>query len=209
MKYSQRHVNQKLRPELIRQQLQKTPEKLERQAAESPNVSPITVGTQRKALEESGDVSELDTSTDTIEREQTRKRNYKYIGESPEGERAITTVAEEIRAEKTAKKKQARTNRRSRPRQDSSFYRCQFFGNVPVSIPCSNASMVNSGIGRLKLGLKSGLPTSSYNPWRMLQVSCSVVQALGSFVLGSGNIPHPRFQSRNPCSDCHRLASSC
>ncbi len=57
---------------LIRQQLIETPKKSDRQIADGLGVSPTTVGTARKTLEDSGQVSKLDTSTGQIDQLETR-----------------------------------------------------------------------------------------------------------------------------------------
>jgi hypothetical protein len=49
-------------------------EKSDRQIASKVGASPTKVGTVRKGLEKKGDVSKMDTSTDTKGRQQPRKR---------------------------------------------------------------------------------------------------------------------------------------
>lgn len=62
---ARRHLTREQRQELIRQQLKDTPEKSDRQIAAGLGVSPTTVGTARRELEDTGQVSKLDTSTGT------------------------------------------------------------------------------------------------------------------------------------------------
>lgn len=65
-----RHLTQAQRRELIAQQLKETPQKSDRQVAAALGVSPTTVGTIRGDLEAGGEVSRLDTRTDTKGRKQ-------------------------------------------------------------------------------------------------------------------------------------------
>jgi hypothetical protein len=65
-----RHLSQAKRRELIADQLRDTPERSNRQVASALGVSPTTVGTIRQRLEADGDVSRLDTRTDSKGRKQ-------------------------------------------------------------------------------------------------------------------------------------------
>jgi hypothetical protein len=58
------------RREPIVKLIQAMPEKSNRQIAKLVNASPTTVGTKRAEMEATGDVSKLDTSTDTRGRRQ-------------------------------------------------------------------------------------------------------------------------------------------
>ena len=53
-------------------------EKSDRRVAKDLGISPSTVGAARNDLEESGDVSKLDTSIDTLGRKQPRKRTHSF-----------------------------------------------------------------------------------------------------------------------------------
>lgn len=70
---ARRHLNAEQRRELIREQLRETPEKSDRQIARDLGVHQSTVGTQRKELEECGQVSKLDTSTGADGKQYPRK----------------------------------------------------------------------------------------------------------------------------------------
>lgn len=65
-----RHLDQAQKRNLIAELVKAAPEKSDRQHAEAAGVSPTTVGTVRRDLEISGDVSNLDTRVDTAGREQ-------------------------------------------------------------------------------------------------------------------------------------------
>lgn len=78
-----RHLTQEQKRELIRDQVRETPERSNRQIAGSLGVSPTTVGTIRGELESSGDVSKLDTSIDTLGRQQPVHRTHPITAEPP------------------------------------------------------------------------------------------------------------------------------
>lgn len=59
---ARRHLTQEQKRGLIREQIQETPEKSDRQIAAAFGVSPTTVGSTRKTMENEGQVSKLDTS---------------------------------------------------------------------------------------------------------------------------------------------------
>jgi ATP-dependent DNA ligase len=65
-----RHLSRELKRELIEKLLKAQPEKSDRQIAATVKASPTTVGTVRAELEKAGDVSKLDTRTDTAGRQQ-------------------------------------------------------------------------------------------------------------------------------------------
>ena len=71
---ARRHLTSGQKRELIREQLKATPEQSDRQIAQALGVSHPTVAAQRKELEKIGDVEKFTTSTDTLGREQPRKR---------------------------------------------------------------------------------------------------------------------------------------
>ena len=71
---ARRHLTQEQKRGLIREQLKATPEQSDRQIAQALGVHHTTVTTQRRNMEESGDVAKLATSTDTLGREQPRTR---------------------------------------------------------------------------------------------------------------------------------------
>ena len=76
---ARRHLTSGQKRELIREQLRATPEQSDRQIAQNLGVHHTTVATQRKELEESGDVAKLATSTDTLGREQPRTRKKSVV----------------------------------------------------------------------------------------------------------------------------------
>jgi hypothetical protein len=65
-----RHLTLEQKRELIEKVLKMAPQKSDRQVSEAVKVSPSTVGAIRKSLEKVGDVSKLDTRTDTKGRQQ-------------------------------------------------------------------------------------------------------------------------------------------
>lgn len=71
---ARRQLNREQKQTLIQEQLKETPEKSDRQIAAALGVHHTTVNTQRRNLEESGDVAKLATSIDTRGREQPRDR---------------------------------------------------------------------------------------------------------------------------------------
>jgi hypothetical protein len=69
-----RHLTAEQKRDLIAKLIKATPEKSNRQIAETVKVSPTTVGTVRAELEATGDVSKLDTRTDSQGREQPARK---------------------------------------------------------------------------------------------------------------------------------------
>jgi hypothetical protein len=69
-----RHLTTEQRRDLIAKLLKDDPGRSDRQVAETVKASPSTVGTVRAKMEESGDVSKLDTRTDTTGRRQPAKK---------------------------------------------------------------------------------------------------------------------------------------
>jgi hypothetical protein len=69
-----RHLTAEQKRDLIAKLLKATPEKSDRQIAETVKASPTTVGTVRTKLEATGDVSKLDTRQDTKGRKQPAKK---------------------------------------------------------------------------------------------------------------------------------------
>jgi ParB-like chromosome segregation protein Spo0J len=76
---ARRHLTREQKQAIIADALRDEPEKSDRQVAADLGVSPTTVGTVRRKLEDSGDVSNLDTRTDTRGRQQpsTKKSRSK------------------------------------------------------------------------------------------------------------------------------------
>jgi hypothetical protein len=108
-----RHLTAEQKRELIAKLVKATPEKSDRQIAEQSKASPSTVAKMRKALEQAGDVSKLDTRTDAKGRKQQahkpvteKRRNPEdYIAEAkapatkePTAEQAIRKLRDQIDA---------------------------------------------------------------------------------------------------------------
>jgi DNA-binding Lrp family transcriptional regulator len=65
-----RHLTAEQKRELVEKLVKQTPDKSDRQIAKETKTSPTTVGKIRKEAENAGDVSKLDTRTDTKGRKQ-------------------------------------------------------------------------------------------------------------------------------------------
>jgi ParB-like chromosome segregation protein Spo0J len=68
-----RHLTRKQKREIIKQQLKETPEQSDRLIANSLGVSPTTVGTVRKEMEEAGELSKLDICVGADGKERPRE----------------------------------------------------------------------------------------------------------------------------------------
>ena len=99
-----RHLTVEQKRELIAKLIKATPEKSDRQIAETVKASPTTVGTVRAEMEAKGDVSKLDTRRDSKGREQPAARTS--------GRKKKTTTKREMKElkEATGKQKQKVTN---------------------------------------------------------------------------------------------------
>src|SRR5262249_41046078 len=73
------HLTAEQRRELIDKLIKATPEKSDRQIAETVKASPTTVGTRRAKMEAKGEVSKLDTRTDAkgVKQPASKPRNPK------------------------------------------------------------------------------------------------------------------------------------
>src|SRR5262245_10311600 len=69
-----RHLTAEQKRDLIAKLIKATPEKSDRQIAETVKASPTTVGTVRAEMEATGDVSKLDTRTDSKGRKQPARK---------------------------------------------------------------------------------------------------------------------------------------
>lgn len=79
---ARRHLTQEQKRELIREQLKETPEKSDRQIAESLGVHHTTVSTQRAKLEDSNELAKLATSKGSDGKEyprQVERSTYKQV----------------------------------------------------------------------------------------------------------------------------------
>jgi hypothetical protein len=99
-----RHLTAEQKRELIAKFIKATPEKSDRQIAETVKASPTTVGTVRAEMEAKGDVSKLDTRRDSKGREQPAARTS--------GRKKKTTTKREMKElkEATGKQKQKVTH---------------------------------------------------------------------------------------------------
>jgi len=94
-----RHLTAEQKRDLIAKLIKATPEKSDRQIAETVKVSLTTVGTVRAEIEATGDVSKLDTRTDSKGRKQpARKTTTKPPPVSEEVLQQRAAAAERIRA---------------------------------------------------------------------------------------------------------------
>jgi len=91
---SRRHLNQQQRRELIREQLKDTPEKSDRQIAAGLGVSQTTVGTQRKDMEASGQLSKLDSSIGADGKERPRQVKPKTAAIHLPGDDGISAMGQ-------------------------------------------------------------------------------------------------------------------
>jgi hypothetical protein len=75
-----RHLSGEQKRELIAKLIKVDPSKSDRQIAEVAKASPTTIGTVRAKMETAGDVSKLDTRTDTRGRAQPARKKRRPIG---------------------------------------------------------------------------------------------------------------------------------
>jgi hypothetical protein len=95
-----RHLTAEQKRELIAKLIAATPTRSDRQIAKTAKASPTFVGKVRSKIEEAGDVSTVDTRTDTKGRKQPAKRKRK--GASGRGRNAGITVTEPDGRERAA-----------------------------------------------------------------------------------------------------------
>ena len=106
-----RHLTGEQRRELIAKLLKTTPEKSDRQIAETVKASPTTVGSVRAEMEAKGDVSKLDTRRDSKGRRQPsskpskagKKSDHRVAKRPTVGEMLVNELIDE--AAKTAERK--------------------------------------------------------------------------------------------------------
>jgi ParB-like chromosome segregation protein Spo0J len=90
-----RHLTAEQRREMIEKFLKSEPEKSDRQIAKTVHTSPTTIGTARKRLEKGGDVSKLDTRTDSRGRAQpAHKPKLRLTASKPASSSASTAEPE-------------------------------------------------------------------------------------------------------------------
>jgi hypothetical protein len=97
-----RHLTVEQRRELIVKLIAAMPEKSNRQIAKLVNASPTTVGTRRAEMEATGDVSKLDTSTDTRGRRQPVHKGRATAPQARLSERAVAVKTGVANTEVTA-----------------------------------------------------------------------------------------------------------
>jgi hypothetical protein len=88
-----RHLDAEQKRNLIAKLIKATPEKSDRQIAETVKASPTTVGTVRAEMEAKGDVSKLDTRQDSKGRRQPAKRSKRKRATDPPPEIAQRRAA--------------------------------------------------------------------------------------------------------------------
>jgi hypothetical protein len=99
-----RHLTGEAKRDLIGKLIKAAPEKSDRQIAEIVKASPTTVGTVRTEMEAAGDVSKLDTRTDSRGRQQpASKPKHK----DPEAKEAARRQVEEEALEKSRREREA------------------------------------------------------------------------------------------------------
>jgi len=91
---ARRHLSAEDRRELIAGAIRDDPTASDRRIAVAIGVSPTTVGTVRSELERAGDVSELDTRTDTLGRSQPARRPSIVVGSARDEARARAALIE-------------------------------------------------------------------------------------------------------------------
>jgi hypothetical protein len=124
-----RHLTAEQKRDLIAKLIKATPDKSDRQIAETVKASPTTVGAVRTEMEAKGDVSKLDTRTDRRGRKQPRRK--------PRGPNAAEQAAKEAgrilgrleRADEAVQRDFIRPPRRGRRRQ---FVRCRAVTDVAL-----------------------------------------------------------------------------
>lgn len=77
-----RHLNQEQKRGLIEEQIRETPRASDRQIAAALGVHHTTATTIRAGMEERGDVAKLATSTDTLGRQQPRRRRTSVVAKN-------------------------------------------------------------------------------------------------------------------------------
>jgi N6-adenosine-specific RNA methylase IME4 len=102
-----RHLTSEQKRDLVAKLIKQQPNKSDRQIAEQAKSNRTTVGQIRKGLENAGDVSIVDTRTDSRGRQQPASKPRQELPDEPaepvaRGEREILEAAKQIRAEKTA-----------------------------------------------------------------------------------------------------------
>jgi ClpX C4-type zinc finger/ParB-like nuclease domain len=103
-----RHLSPEQKRELIEKLVKACPEKSDRQIAETVKASPTTVGTVRARMEAKGDVSKLDTRTDSKGRQQLA---HKPTTRSKKRRRDIDDrLAEKLETSKAGNEPKSRTD---------------------------------------------------------------------------------------------------
>jgi hypothetical protein len=95
-----RHLTTEQKRTIVATVLKAQPAKSDRQVAKSVGVSPSTVGSERKKQEQAGDVSKLDTRTDTKGREQPATKPPKWSGAEIALDQDIAQIEQRARRER-------------------------------------------------------------------------------------------------------------
>lgn len=106
---ARRTLTQDQKRQLVAQSLASDPQLSDRQHARRCGVSPTTVGTVRANLEETGDVSKLDTRTDSSGREQPASKPTTHAEETPPGGPTDSTPGQTDRVTEALKNARNRT----------------------------------------------------------------------------------------------------
>jgi N6-adenosine-specific RNA methylase IME4 len=111
-----RHLTAEQKLKLVEKVVKATPGKSDRQIAEQTKTSPTTVGKVRKELEATGDVSTVDTRTDSRGRQQPAHKTIALQRDdtgklTAESKKALGPFVREMRDDKTEEKKVARAAR--------------------------------------------------------------------------------------------------
>lgn len=97
---SRRHLTQKVRRELLERSIKERPELSDRQHSERTGTSPTTVGTVRRELEETGEVSKLDThkGADGSQQPASKPKSRSETPPKPRAPKGTAAKAERISA---------------------------------------------------------------------------------------------------------------
>ncbi len=104
---ARRHLSRDQRQDLIRKQLKETPEKSSNMLAKALGVSDKTVTAQRKHMESTSEIPKLDKTTGADGK--TRKKSYRFVDDSPEGQQAIQRESSRIRRERKQRQKEEKS----------------------------------------------------------------------------------------------------
>jgi len=142
-----RHLTVEQKRELIAKLIKAQPEKSDRQIAKTVKASPTFVGKVRAEKEAAGDVSTVDTRTDTKGRKQPARKGWPK--ERHQGQRANkrpakligatlgvskATIANDLNGQKLTKKR-SETDRRDDPKTSSEKRKAEYAANESADMP--------------------------------------------------------------------------